>query len=232
MYDTINLLQGNCLELIKNIPDNSIDLIVTDPPYRITQRGNYGTFGGMMKTKQSMKGKIFNENNISISQFIYEFYRVLKNSSHCYIMTNDKNIHEYMNEIIKAGFIISKLLIWDKQNKICGQFYMSQKEYIIFCRKGKAKGINNCGTSDILSIPNRKTKDKNGKNLHDTEKPVELMKILIENSTLPQGVVLDPFMGVGSTGIACLNTNRKFIGIELDENYFNIAKERITKGID
>lgn len=222
------LFQGDCLEVLKSIPDKSIDLIATDPPYKITPRGNYGTFGGMMKTEQSMKGKIFNENDISISDFIAEFYRVLKDSSHCYIMTNDKNLLEYMNEIAKADFIITKLLIWNKQNKICGQFYMTQKEYIIFCRKGKAKGINHCGTSDILEIPNKKTKSY-GKNLHDTEKPVELMKVLVENSSNEQDTVLDPFMGIGSTGIACANTNRNFIGIELDENYFNIAKERIEK---
>ena len=108
-----------------------------------------------------------------------------------------------------------------------GQFYMSQFEYILFFRKGKGIKINNCGTSDILSIPNKKRKDINGKNLHDTEKPVELMKILIENSSLENQIVLDPFMGIGSTGIACLQANRKFIGIEIDEKYFNIAKNEM-----
>ena len=72
-------------------------------------------------------------------------------------------------------------------------------------------------------------KDDNGKNLHDTEKPVDLMKILVENSSNEEDVVLDAFMGIGATGIACENLNRNFIGIELDENYFNIAKERIEK---
>lgn len=222
----MKLLHGDCLELLKDIPDKSIDLIVTDPPYKITQRGNCGTFGGMMKTQQSMKGKIFNENDISISQFINEFYRVLKDKTHCYIMTNDKNLFEYMAEIQKAGFKISKLLIWNKQNKICGQFYMTQKEYIIFCRKGRAKGIKYCGTSDIIDIPNKKTKI-DGKNIHDTEKPIELMKVMIGNSSNDNELILDPFMGVGSTGIACKELNRDFIGMELDENYYKIACERI-----
>nr|DAR08361.1 MAG TPA: adenine-specific methyltransferase [Caudoviricetes sp.] len=108
-----------------------------------------------------------------------------------------------------------------------GQFYMSQFEYILFFRKGKGVKINNCGTSDILSVSNIKRKDANGKNLHDTEKPVELMKILIENSSLENQIVLDPFMGIGSTGIACLQAGRKFIGIEIDESYFNIAKNEM-----
>ena len=112
-----------------------------------------------------------------------------------------------------------------------GQFYMSQFEYIIFLRKGRGVKINNCGTSDLLSIPNKKTKDENGKNIHDTEKPVKLMKILIENSSQVGDIVLDPFMGVGSTGVACKELNRNFIGIELDSDYFNIAKERIDNTV-
>ena len=106
---------------------------------------------------------------------------------------------------------------------------MSQFEYILFFRKGKGKKINNCGTADILNVPNKKTKDENGKNLHDTEKPVELMKILVENSSQENEIVLDPFMGIGSTGMACKELRRHFLGIEIDEKYFNIAKERIDK---
>ena len=110
-----------------------------------------------------------------------------------------------------------------------GTFYMSQFEYIMFFRKGKGVKINNCGTSDILSIPNKKTKGADGKNIHDTEKPVELMKILIENSSKVGQLVCDPFMGIGSTGIASIMTGRRFIGTEFDEKYYNIACERIAE---
>lgn len=106
---------------------------------------------------------------------------------------------------------------------------MSQFEYILFFRKGKGVKINNCGTSDILSVPNQKLKGDDGKNLHDTEKPVGLMEILIGNSTQENGIVLDPFMGIGSSGIAANNLGRNFIGVELDDTYFSIAKERIEK---
>ncbi len=75
-------------------------------------------------------------------------------------------------------------------------------------------------------------KDKDGKNLHDTEKPIKLMSILIENSTNIGDVVLEPFMGIGSTGVASVNTNRKFIGIELDEKYYDISCKRITDAIN
>ena len=103
---------------------------------------------------------------------------------------------------------------------------MSQFEYILFLSKGQSRNINNCGTSDILSVPNKKQKDLNGKNLHDTEKPVELMKILIENSSKEGDWVLDPFCGINATGVACKELNRNYIGFEIDENYFKIAKER------
>lgn len=132
-----------------------------------------------------------------------------------------------LNTFTNAGFHFIKSLVWDKGNKIMGQYYMSQFEYILFFRKGKGIRINNCGTSDILSVKNIKTKGEDGRNLHDTEKPVELMQILIENSSKENDVVIDPFMGIGTTGIACLNTNRKFIGIEIDNKYFGIAQSRL-----
>ena len=147
-------------------------------------------------------------------------------------MTNHINLIHILNTFTANGFHFIKSLIWDKGNKIMGQYYMSQFEYILFFRKGKGIKINDCGTSDILSVPNKKLKDTNGKNLHDTEKPVDLMKILIENSSAENELVLDPFMGIGSTGIACMNTNRNFIGIELDQKYFEIAEKRIKEARD
>ena len=89
-------------------------------------------------------------------------------------------------------------------------------------RKGKARNINNMGTKNVLDIPNII-----GKKKHPTEKPVELNKILIENSSNVGDVVLDPFMGTGSSGLACKELNRNFIGVEIDEKYYNIAKERL-----
>lgn len=142
-------------------------------------------------------------------------------------MTNHKNLIEYLNTATDCGFSFIKSIIWDKCNKIMGQYYMSQYEYILFFRKGKGIKINNCGTSDLLSIPNKKHKDENNKNFHDTEKPIELMKILIENSTKENEVVFDPFVGIGATAKACDVSNRRFIGAELDEKYFNITKDRL-----
>ena len=217
----------DCLEGMKLIPDNSINLVATDPPYKTTSRGNAGNSGGMLQKEINLKGKVFKHNDISPKDYIPEFYRILKDGSHCYIMTNHVNLQEILNVCTESGFHFIKSLIWNKGNKIMGQFYMSQFEYILFFRKGTGKKINHCGTADILDVPNKKTKDKNGNNIHDTEKPIELMKILIENSSNENEIILDPFMGAGSTALACKESNRQYIGFELDTNYYNIANKRI-----
>ena len=211
------------------IPDNSLDLIITDPPYKVTRRGlsKNTTTGGMVISELGIKGKIFKYNDIKANEYIPELYRVLKDGSHCYIMTNHVNLYEILTVAQNSGFHFIKSLIWDKGNKIMGQCYMSQFEYILFFRKGKHKKINNCGTSDILSIPNKKTKGVDGKNIHDTEKPIELMRVLVENSSQEGDVVCDPFFGVGAVPIACKQLNRRFVGTEIDEKYFNVAKQRI-----
>lgn len=227
----INLQQGDCLELMKGIADNSIDLIVTDPPYKTTKRGSSGTMGGYWKSEKAKNGTIFKFNNISCKEYLPEFYRILKDKSICYLMGNNVNLVEMLNTSIKVGFNFVKCLIWEKGNKICGKYYMSCFEYILLLRKGGDRPINNCGTPDILKVPIKKLKDSSGKNLHDTEKPVELMRILVENSSNINDIVLNPFMGIGSTGIACVNTNRNFIGIELDSGYYDIAQERINKAV-
>lgn len=231
MIELNTIYNEDCLEGMKRIPDKSIDLIITDPPYKITARGNGGNSGGMFQKKSVNNGKVFKNNDLDIRDWLPELYRVLKDDSHCYIMTNNKNIRDYLNAIEESDFHYVKNLIWVKDNKIMGQTYMSQFEYIIMCRKGKHKRINDCGTSDVLLFPNKKLKDENGKTIHDTEKPIELMQILAENSSNPEDIVFDPFTGIGSTAIACINTNRNYIGFELDKHYCDIANERIQKAM-
>lgn len=221
----VKLFNDDCMNVLKNIPDN----IVTDPPYPVTARGNAGNSGGMLQKKINRQGKVFNYNNINCTKYAPEMFRILKDSSHAYVMTNHKNLQEMLNVFTNSGFHFIKCLIWDKGNKIMGQYYMSQYEYILFFRKGRGNKINHCGTSDIISIPNKKLKTNDGQNLHDTEKPVDLMKVLVKNSSKENDLVLDCFMGIGSTGVACANTNRNFIGVEIDKKYFDIAKDRIER---
>lgn len=221
----IDLRQGDCLEVMKDIPDESIDLLVTDPPYKIVQGGctNKAVRLKGSNQEQLKKGTLFNNNSIKFSEWIPEVYRVLKNNSHCYIMSNDRNINELLNICEKVGFKLLNILVWGKSKHSPNRYYLKNCEFIVFLRKGKAKNINNMGTKQLLLIDNVENKN------HPSEKPIKLMKILIKNSTNEQDKVLDPFMGSGTTGVACKELNRNFIGIELDEKYFNIAKERIEK---
>lgn len=169
------------------------------------------------------KGKVFNHNDIKITEYIGEVYRVLKEGSHCYLFSNWNNIKEIIIEAENVGFKLQNVLVWKKDNKVCNHYYMNQCEFILFFRKGQAKDIHNMGTSNLLEIPNIKDK------LHPTQKPVDLMKILIENSSNPRDVVLDCFCGSGSTGVACLECDRRFLGVEIDRKYFDITVNRILE---
>lgn len=221
----IDLRCGDCLELMKDITDESIDLVLTDPPYKIVQGGCTnkavrftGTTFNQLKT-----GTLFRENNINFSDWLPDIYRILKKDSHCYIMCNDRNLKQLLVECENVGFKLLNVLVWGKSKHSPNRYYMKNCEFIIMLRKGKAKNINNMGAKQLLLVNNVDNKK------HPSEKPIELMKILIENSSNKNDMVLDPFMGSGSTGVASILTGRNFTGIELDEKYFNIAKERIEK---
>ena len=139
MIELNKIYNEDCLEGMKRIPDGSVDLIATDVPYRITSRGNAGSSGGMMQKDLSMKGKIFEDNDIKIEEYLPEFYRILKEKSHCYIMCNHINLTHFLKVIDESNFHFIKCLVWVKDNKIMGSFYMNQFEYIIMLRKGGRK---------------------------------------------------------------------------------------------
>lgn len=218
-----NIKNGDSVQLLKELESNSVDLLVTDPPYKIIT-------GGDSNGKNSKRPKGILSGNRELMKFIPKFdewlpecFRVLKDGTHAYIMINSTNLLEMGNSIEKAGFKIHNILVWKKNNCTPSQFYMKNCEYVIFCRKGKAKYINNIGDSKTVHDFNNII----GNKVHPTEKPVQLMRYYIENSSNGNDVILDPFMGSGSTGVACLESNRTFVGFEIDENYFNIAKKRI-----
>ena len=236
---------------MNRIPDESIDLVVTDCPYHIVSGGctndkvkigrsrkreshggvyvgdtKHVNLGGIFDEFDewcyTKDGKLFKHNSIEFKDWLPEIYRVLKQGTHCYVMINARNLKDLQIEAEKAGFIFQNLLVWDKGNATPNRYYMNACEFILMLRKGKAKKIQDMGTKNILRVPNI-TRVKE----HPTEKPKNLMKILIANSSNEGDTVLDPFMGVGGTGLACKELNRDFIGIEIDKKYFNIADERM-----
>lgn len=237
MLELNRIYNMDCLEGLKLIPDNSIDLVVTDPPYKIVQGGcsnkavTINACGGILNklvgdnTELVKKGKIFEHNEIGFKEWLPEIYRVLKPQSHCYIMINGRNLSELQTAAEKVGFKYHNIIVWDKGNATPNKWYMQRVEFILFLRKGKAKNINNMGTTTLIQVPNI----KKGTKLHPTQKPIKLIKILIENSSNENDIVLDPFMGVGSTALAALKSNRQFIGFEIDENFYKIAEKRISE---
>jgi site-specific DNA-methyltransferase (adenine-specific) len=226
------LYNEDCLQVINRIPDESIDLVVTDCPYHIVSGGCTNDKVKIGRSEKSefdewcytKDGKLFKHNDIEFKDWLPEIYRVLKQGTHCYVMINARNLKDLQTEAEKTGFVFQNLLVWDKGNLTPNRYYMGAYELILMLRKGKARKINGMGTSNILRVPNiTRTKE------HPTEKPKDLMKILIANSSNEGDTVLDPFMGVGGTGLACKELNREFIGIEIDEKYFNIADERMKE---
>ena len=221
----IDLKMGDALEVLKTIPNESIDCVVTDPPYKIIT-------GGDSNGKNSIRPKGILKGNRELmrsvpkfSEWLPELFRVLKDGTQNYIMVNSYNLLKMANEIEKAGFKIQNFLVWQKNNCTPSQFYMKNCEYTIFFRKGKSKYINDIGGSKTVHSFDNII----GNKVHPTEKPIDLMEFYIKNSTNESETVLDPFMGSGTTGVACKNLNRQFIGIEMQEDYFNIAKKRVEE---
>lgn len=170
-------------------------------------------------------GKIFNNNNIKFSDWIPEVYRVLKDGSHFYCMTNVLNLSKVIVEAEKAGFYLHNILVWEKNTANANRWYMKNCEFTLFFKKGKAKTINNPGSKMVHKFNN-----PTGNKTHPTEKPVELMEFYVLNSSNVGDIVLDPFMGSGATGVASVTNNRNFIGIEIDSIYYNVAERRVKDG--
>lgn len=224
MNNSYKIHCGNCIDLFKTIEDESIDLVVTDPPYRVISGGRPKIKGQPSGILKKNDGKIFEHNDINPEEWISEVYRVLKQGTQCYIMVNSLNMENYLRICREAGFGLHNILAWFKNNCTPSRWYMKNAEYILFLRKGKAKTINNVGSKTVHEFDNII-----GNKLHPTEKPIELMELYITNSSNTGDVVLDPFMGVGSTGLAALKNDRKFIGFEIDKKYYDIAEKRLEE---
>ena len=217
----IDLKCGDCLELMKDIPDNSIDLIVTDPPYLIKYRTNY-----RKNKSHDFCGEILNDDNYElIEKFFKESFRVMKKNSAMYCFCSSKTIDYFMKQAFSNGFQIKNQIIWVKNNWSAGDLkaqFGQQYEIILLLNKGR-KEFNGKRLSDVWEFPRVSGKNQ----FHQNQKPLELIEQCIEKHSKINDLVLDPFMGSGTTGVACKELHRNFIGIEIDEKYFEIAKQRI-----
>lgn len=175
-------------------------------------------------TTYARQGKLFKHNEIKFSEWLPLVYDMLKEWCHAYIMINWRNLKELQEEAEKVWFKYQQLLVRDKGNATPNRYYLNACEFILMLRKWKARSINNMGTKNILRVPNIIWNKK-----HPTEKPVELMKILIENSTNEWDLVFDPFMWAWATALACKELNRNYIGTEIDERYYNVTLDRLKE---
>lgn len=216
------LYLGDALEILPVIGRS--DLCVSDVPYALTT-------GGVSKSSKTMSGIFAAHNYANDGQLIMAtvpfpdmmqaIYGALVDDADCYVMANDKNVHPLTTAALGAGFGFHNLLVWDKITPTANRWYMKNLEFTLYLWKGRARTINNPSAKQII----RGGLDKVSG--HPTEKPVPLMAEYIRNSSLRGELVLDPFMGSGTTGVAAVHTGREFVGIEIDETFFDIACQRI-----
>lgn len=227
-----NLRLGDCLSLLKDIPDESIDCIITSPPYNIgkmhSNQLQFGTYEG-----NDMKEEEYQNWQIDV---LNECYRVLKPEGYMFYnhkvrIKNGKAIHP-LEWLFKTKFILKQEITWDMgKSANCDKirfFPFSERIYWL-TKDSKTKIENKKHLSDVWRVvPTNKRKDAK----HIAVMPVEIVDNILDNIPYKSNfIVLDPFMGIGTTGVSAINHNMDFIGIEIDENYFNIAKERIEKNL-
>ena len=213
------LYQGDCLEVMGGIKDKSVDLIVTDPPYLMDYQSN-------RRKKEDRFDKIKNDkgNYMLIQDYLEECHRIMKDNTAIYCFCSWHNIDFFKNEFEKH-FKLKNILVWNKNNHGTGDLkgsYAPKHEFILFGHKGRTL-LREKRIADVIDCP----KISSNKLTHPTEKPQDLLEIFIKQSSDVGSIIFDGFMGTGSCGIAAKKLSRNFIGIELDEKYFNVAKDRL-----
>ena len=211
----------DCLEGMKRIEDSSIDLIVTDPPYLI----NYKT--GNRKDKEHRFGKVIlnDDNEDLIKGYIKECYRILKDDTAMYMFCSAAKVDFFKTELEKY-FAMKNMIIWEKDHFTLGDLEntFGRKYEIVFLVNKGIKKFNGKRLGDVWKFK-RVLGDKQ---VHQNQKPIELIEQCIEKHSDENDIIFDGFMGSGTTAVAAMNTNRRYIGFELDEYYYNVAMKRLN----
>ena len=224
---TINLYNGDCLEIMQQLIEQGIkvDAVITDPPYELENHG--GTKSAMAKRA----AKVRDEVDFMAKGFDYDkcFDLMLKlcKVPNILLFCSNKQVSKIMSYFEEKKLSV-QLLVWNKTNPspLCNGKYIQYIEFIVFIR-GKNAPFNNVAPTSIKYRVKKYPFVSPKQRFHPTQKPLPLVKELVELHSFEGQTILDPFMGSGTTGVACQNLNRNFIGIELDKNYFEIAKNRI-----
>lgn len=243
------LLRGDSLKLLKKIESKSIDMVFADPPYFLSNNGVSCKNGKQVSVNKGNWDKIsgFKEKYEFNFEWIYECKRILKDDGTIWISGTFHNIYSIGFILEELGFSIINNITWEKPNpapNLACRCFTNSTETILWARKqltSKKKGHHffnyklmkelngNKQMKDVwrISLPSKNEK-KFGK--HPTQKPLELMERIILASTKENDVVLDPFNGSGTTGIACKHLNRKYIGIEKYSNFLKLSAIRYMEG--
>lgn len=217
-----SFLLGDCTKLLETLPDNSIDLLLTDPPYGLDYESEHrevNPFGKITNDRLEETLSVVNE-ALTVAS------RKLKTNSHIYVFCSWKTYPSLL-PVISRYFQVKNLLVWVKNNWTAGDLdanYGQIHEFILFAHKGR-RHLNGRRDASVLHFDRALD---NGR-LHPTEKPVPLLEYLIEKSSLPGEVVCDPFAGVASTCVAAKNKGRKYLGIEVEKRWYELGLERLQK---
>lgn len=222
---------GNAFEKIKNIEDNSIDLILTDPPYNL---GQHSTGNIKMSWRKDFNNDIahWDEADFNPSEWLVEFKRVLKPKGNIFAFTS-YNLLGKWHEVFDPQFDTFQFVVWHKTNpppKLFKSSFLNSCELIIGCwNKGHTWNFSKQNQMhNFIETPICMGRERlKGKYKHPTQKPVKVLNHIINIASKKGDTVLDPFMGVGSTGVAALRLERKFIGIEIDPTYYSAASIRL-----
>lgn len=222
------LIHGDCLEKFIEIENESISAIITDPPYNISRKNNFKTMG--------RNGIDFGEwdKDFDLTSWINIASNKIKKGGNIVIFNDWKNMSYITESLENNGFEVKDLIRWKKTNAMPrnrDRRFITDYEVAVWTVKKGDKWTfnrlnNNYEIPEIVGGLTSKSEKYYGS--HPTQKPVYVMKWIIERLSNKGDIILDPFMGSGSTGVACLKTGRKFIGIELDENYYSVAVNRIN----
>jgi len=230
-YELNNIYNEDSYKAIKNIPNNSIDLIVIDPPYLIenTQTGCKSEFA---KSLQGVCNDLENRKEILTlgitNLFLKELIRIQKNIN-IYIWCNHKQIIQYLDFFVSKNNCNFNILVWNKTNALPTFYnkYLTDKEYCLYFRKGGYCKPNNYEDAKTVMFEPINIKDKKLYN-HPTIKPLNMIKKLIRNSSKEGDIIADFFIGSGTTAVACKELNRNYIGFEIDKEFYKIAVDRVN----
>jgi site-specific DNA-methyltransferase (adenine-specific) len=235
-YENSGLLFGDCLERMRGIQSDTIDAVVCDPPYcsgSVSEASRTAAKGQGLRSEVIQKLGWFVGDNMGTAGLAFllrsvalEGMRVLKPSGSLLMFCDWRMVPNLIPAIESAGFRYQNLIVWDKGGMGLGKGFRAQHELVMHMTCGKPE-YHDKSTSNVIRVKRVNHK----KRVHQTEKPVGLLEKLINVVSCEGGIILDPFMGSGSTGEACINTDRDFIGIERGEENFQIAKDRILKKI-